>query len=210
MISGAFLVVGLLSCRSEAPPVPPFAPPPMSAVTFRSLLVSGEDIGARVGFPVLEDRLSFYEVTPGGPAYVAGFRTEDQVFAVDGRSWASKAEAEAILRSVVPNVDVLRVDVERWGRTETLLIRLDDPVDRPQWVDALQRATPGAECSFRWAFDEETQRNGVEVLTVEPGGGCAVAGLRTGDFLFDPEGPAMVDVVVLRGGRRVLVPVRLW
>ena len=125
-------LLGALSCGGEAPPVPPFAPPPTSSATFRSLLLGGDEIGAEVALNLRGDRITFYDVTPGGPSYVAGFRAEDQVVAIDGRTWASKAEAEAVLRSVVPDAKVVRVDVERWGRTETLRIRLDDPSERPR------------------------------------------------------------------------------
>ena len=172
------------------------------------------DIAESLGLPQVKGAL-VSAVKPGSPADRAGLRRGDVILALGGKPVNDSNALRNEVSRHQPGSEIA-LTVWRGGQERPLTVRLAEmPRTADNGDDAPARA--GAEGGFGLAVapaDGRRGGSGVEVMSVDPDGAAAAAGIREGDVLEEVNGQAVRSASDLRSalaqakGRPALVLVR--
>ncbi len=144
------------------------------------------------------------QVSANGPAFKAGLKPGDVITKFDGTLIEDSSDlpllaAGAGVGKTVP-IELVRDGEARSGKLVLAALPKDDS-DTPAAAVAAEEQNPGRigvrvdtlDDNMRRRIDVGSDKRGVVIVGVEPGGAAADAGLEPGDLVTDVNGKAVVD-----------------
>ncbi len=167
-------------------------------------------------------------VDRGGPADKAGLKSGDVIRKVNGQSIVTSSDLPALIGSATPG-DQVSLEIWRQGKRETLSATLGDAGEKGFKLAKADDATAKGKLglALRALLPQEKRAAGVAagLLIEDAGGPAAAAGVQPGDVLLAVNGTPIesvgqvramaakadksVALLILRGGNRIFVPVRV-
>ena len=174
-----------------------------------------EDKAASLGLKEARGAL-INELTAGGPAVASTLKAGDVVLGVNGSPVENSRDLARKIADFAPNTTV-SLEVSRYGKTETVSVKLGTFPNEPQVAAAPKVDQPGstelAALGLSVAEAKGPKPEGVVIKDVDSDSDAALKGLKAGDVILEVQGQAIKapdDVVVgikkaREGGRKAVL-----